>query len=79
MSFWIKNFNYELYNDNRTVIRFNGLIRIFSFGIIHVHTVFMSFLSFLGQTAILKFAIEFNPKKRRFLIIPVYLIPSVLF
>ncbi len=29
-SFWIKDHNYELYNDNQTVIRFNAIVRLFS-------------------------------------------------
>ncbi len=51
---WIKNFNYGLFNDNRTVIRFNAVARLFSLGNIHIHTLFMSFISFTGLWGIYK-------------------------
>ena len=76
--FWYKAFNYNLYNDNRTIIRFNAIAFLFSFGSIWVHTVFMAFLSFIGLTAILKVFNSYFNKKRIALYISVYLIPSVL-
>lgn len=77
---WFKAFNYDLYNDNRTVIRFNLLVRLFSFGYYHVHTVFMAFTSFVGLTAIYKaFASYFSKQKQLLLILSVYFLPSVLF
>ncbi len=79
MDFWIKSFNYELYNDNRTVIRFNAFVRIFSFGYLNVHNVFMSFLSFVGLTGIYKSFIKYYYQKRYLLIIAIFMFPSVLF
>lgn len=76
--FWIKNFNYNLYNDNRTVIRFNAIVRLFSFGYISVHTVFMCFFSFTGLTAILKIFYPFFKNKKIGLILAVYFVPSVM-
>ncbi|RLD63836.1 MAG: hypothetical protein DRJ01_02675 [Bacteroidetes bacterium] len=76
--FWIKNFNYDLYNDNRTVIRFNAIVRLFSFGYISVHTVFMCFLSFTGLTAILKVFYPIFKNKKIWLILAVYFVPSVM-
>ncbi|MCK4661547.1 MAG: hypothetical protein KAT68_01675 [Bacteroidales bacterium] len=77
--FWIKNFNYDLYNDNRTVIRFNAIIRLISFGYFHVHTVFMCFLSFAGLTAIFKTFFPVLKQKKILLLLSVYFIPSVIF
>lgn len=52
--FWIKDFNYGLFNDNRIVIRFNAIVRLISLGNIHIHTLFMSFISFSGLWGIYK-------------------------
>ncbi len=53
-NFWIKPFNYGFINDNRIVIRFNAIVRLFSMGNIHIHTLFISFLSFVGLWNIYK-------------------------
>ena len=77
-NFWFKDFNYNLYNDNRTVIRFNAIVQLFSFGYFSVHTVFMSFLSFVGLTAIYKTFRTSLREKYIELLFAVYLVPSVL-
>ncbi len=79
MGFWLKGIDYNLYNDNRTVIRLNGFIRLFSFGSIYAHTVFFAFLSFVGLTAIYKIFINNVRTNKWILLIAAYLIPSVLF
>lgn len=79
MAFWYKEWDYHLYNDNRTVIRFNAIVRLFSFGSIHVHTVVMSFLSFIGLFSIYKLFINFIKDKNILLIFSIFLLPSVLF
>lgn len=76
--YWNKLFNYNLYNDNRILIRFNAVICLFSFGYYQVHTVFMVFLSFVGLTAIFKAFLPFLNNKKTELLICVFLIPSVL-
>ena len=77
--FWIKEFNYGLLNDNRIVIRFNALIRLISMGNIHIHTLFMSFLSFTGLWGIFKvFEPQFKDKKWG-LLLAVFFFPSVWF
>jgi hypothetical protein len=78
-TYWYKSFNYELYNDNRTVIRFNAIISLFSFGSFYVHTVFMAFLSFIGFAAILKIFIPIFRDKKTLLLISIFLLPSVIF
>ncbi|HBS88252.1 MAG: hypothetical protein A2W91_04400 [Bacteroidetes bacterium GWF2_38_335] len=77
-SFWHKSFNYELFNDNRTVIRFNAIVMLFSFGYFSVHTVFMAFLSFLGLFAVFKILLPFMKNKKWLLIAGLFFIPSVL-
>lgn len=79
MGFWIKPFDYNLYNDNRTVIRFNALVRLISFGSIYVHNIFMNFLSFSGFIAILKVFASYFKKYKYILIFSIFLIPTTLF
>ncbi len=55
MDFWLKDFNYELFNDNKTVIRFNALVMLFSFKNIYVHTYLMNVLSLAGLIGIFRF------------------------
>jgi len=76
-NFWFKQHDYNLLNDNRTIIRFNAISMIFSFGYLSVHNVFMAFLSFLGLTAIYKTFSKYVENKL-LLTIAIYLIPSVL-
>ena len=78
MGFWIKPFDYELYNDNQTVIRFNTLIRLFSFGCYNVHMVFMNFISFTGLILILKTILPYFKGKKYEALFSVFLVPSVL-
>ncbi len=78
MGFWIKPDDYDLYNDNQTVIRFNAFIRLFSFGCYNVHMVFMNFISFTGLIYILKVLQPFFKGKKYGLLFIVFLLPSVL-
>jgi hypothetical protein len=77
-NFWHKEFDYNLYNDNRTIIRFNAIIMLFSFGYFNVHNIFMAFISFIGLTAIFKVFYPYFLQKRNALIFSIFLIPSVL-
>lgn len=79
MGFWIKPFDYNLYNDNRTVIRFNAFVRLFSFGSIYVHNVVINFLSFTGFVAILKVFISYFKKYEYLLIFSIFLVPTTIF
>jgi len=79
MGFWIKSHNYNLYNDNRTVIRFNALVYLFSFGNFNVHTVFINFLSFTGLIAIYKSFLPFFNKQKYELLGAVFLLPTIMF
>jgi hypothetical protein len=83
--FWIKDFNYGLFNDNRTVIRFNAIVRLFSAGNFHIHTLFMSFISFAGLWGIFKvFENNISNLKELFLkkwllVFVIFFFPSVYF
>lgn len=79
MNFWARKVDSSIYNDSHTIIRFNALIRLFSFGYYNVHTVFICFLSLIGLTAIYKTFIEHLQDKKRELVFAVFLLPSVIF
>ena len=78
MNNWYRKFEGYLYNDSHTLIRFNAIVRLFSFGEFHVHTVFAAFLSFTGLVGIYRAFVGFLAGKERALMIIVFLLPSVL-
>ena len=78
-NYWFKPHASNVFNDNRTVIRFNAVIYLFSFGYYHVHTLVLSTLSFIGLTGIYRtYIYQFRQSKKE-LILACFLIPSVLF
>jgi len=86
MQWWQASFNELFFNDARTMIRLNALMRFLSFGYYNVHVVFFNFLSLAGLTALYKvFSKSENdiPAHRkslfcRLLFAGVFLLPSVL-
>ncbi|MGD0710768.1 MAG: hypothetical protein ABR968_06260 [Bacteroidales bacterium] len=79
MNNWYRVYESNIYNESHTIIRFNALIRIFSFGYYNVHTVFICFLSLTGLVALYKIAISFILNKSKELIFGIFLLPSVIF
>ncbi|MEI6123126.1 MAG: hypothetical protein WCQ95_05795 [Bacteroidota bacterium] len=79
MNNWYRVFESNLYNDSHTIIRFNALLRLFSFGYFNVHTVVMCFLSLTGLVALYKFFAAYLANKKYELFFAVFLIPSVVF
>jgi len=78
MNNWYRVYESNVYNDSHTIIRFNAVVRIFSFGYYNVHTVFMSFLSLSGLVALFKFLVPYFQQKKIGLIVAVFCMPSVL-
>lgn len=79
MNNWVRRWDSGLPNDARTMIRFNAVLRLASFGHYHVHTVFASFVSLIGLVALYR---AFEPHAgglRRGLALNLLLWPSVLF
>ena len=68
-----------LYNDNRTLIRFNTILRFFSFGSYYVHVVFMCFISLTGLVALFKVFTKIILHKTKEIFFTIFLLPSVLF
>lgn len=68
-----------IFNDYRTQIRINCLMRFFSGGYYYVHSVMFSFLSFVGLTALFRVFVDEIPQKKKILFAGTYFMPSVLF
>jgi hypothetical protein len=66
---WLMVYNQGIFNESRTIIRFNALVDIFSFGNYHVHTVFICFVSLIGLTGILKTFLPYFMDKKKELIV----------
>ncbi len=66
-------------NDNRTPIRLNAVIMLFSFGNYAVHAFVMLVLSFIGQWAFYKTFKSYFQNKEILLALIIFLTPSVLF
>jgi len=79
MNNWYRVYESNIYNESHTIIRFNALLRIFSFGYYNVHTVVMCFLSLIGLTGIYKSVIKYTQGKSKEMIFGIFLMPSVLF
>jgi hypothetical protein len=79
MSHWTREYNMGLYNENRTMIRFNALCDIFSFGNYHVHTVIICFLSLTGFVGVYKSFCTYFKGKEKALFLILFFIPSALF
>lgn len=79
MNYWARKIDSSIYNDSHTIIRFNSVVRFFSFGYYNVHTIFICFLSLIGLTAIYKTFTTHLQDKKRELLFAVFLLPSVLF
>jgi hypothetical protein len=73
----VKNFNY--FNANRLVTRFNAVVMIFSQGNIYVHVVFMCFLGLIGGIALFRALAQFYKGKEKLLLFLIFLLPGVLF
>lgn len=76
---WNMMYVQGLYNETRTIIRFNAIADIFSFGNYHVHTVFICFLSLFGLTGIYKSFLPYLKNKKKELLVIIFLLPTVLF
>ena len=72
------NTEHNFFNSHRLITKFNAVVRIFSFGYLSIHVVFMCFLSLIGQVYLFKTFYSFFKNKKYELTISIFLIPSVL-
>lgn len=76
---WFKPYDHSMYNDNRTIIRFNALLMLVSGGYFMVHTAVMAFLSFIGTFAIFRFFAGRRVAPVSVTAAMIFLLPSYLF
>lgn len=84
MTRWTDVYTYGIANDNPTIIRFNMVIGLFSFGSYHVHTVVFNLLSALGLVHFLRFIQSLtNPFQSKYTTrltaLLILLLPTLLF
>ncbi len=70
---------YTIYNDGRTMVRINTLLRFVSFGYYHVHSIIFCFITFCGLTAFCKALLPFLSRYRKHFVYAVFLFPSLTF
>lgn len=67
------------FSNHRTITKFNAIVRIFSFGNLSIHVLFMCFVSLVGCFLIFKAYIHFiNVSNIKIFSIVVFLMPSIL-
>lgn len=71
--------NVNFFNAHRLITRFNAVVRLFSFGSFGVHTVVMCFISLAGLVALFKAFYLYMQEKKKWLILVVFFMPSVMF
>ena len=74
MNNWERHFESNLYNDAHTIIRYNAVVRLISFGEFHVHTVVSAFLSLTGMVGIYRAFVGSLPGLERILAVVVFLL-----
>lgn len=79
MNHWHQPFESNLFNDSHTIIRFNALLRLFSFGNYHIHALVMCMLSLAGLCALYRWIFRFIPQWKTAIAAILFLFPSLLF
>ncbi len=79
MNNWYKTHNYGVFNDNQTIIRWNALVLLFSFGNYFVHILFMNFFSLLGSVYLFKFFQSNSSLKGWLILASVFFFPQLVF
>ena len=79
MHYWNRVNNSNFLSDTHIMIRFNAIVRLFSFGFFHVHNVFINFLSLIGLVAIFKVSKKLYLNKEKWLFLIIMFTPSLLF
>lgn len=71
--------NFNVFNSNRIITRFNALLWPLSMGNMYTHVLFMCFLSLCGLNALYRLLVNHIKEKQLPLFIVIFLWPSVLF
>lgn len=76
---WYKAWNYGLLNDNRTVIRYNAILDLFTQGNLWLNLIISAFIAFCGAYFLALAMLGFCNGKRWIAVVSAFLVPSVLF
>jgi len=76
---WYKPFNYGLFNDNRTMMRYNAVLNLFTLGSFAGNLVITVFLTFLGLCYLARALGELVTQRMRMFTLVIMCIPTVLF
>lgn len=79
MNNWYRQYEGHVFNDAHTLIRFNALVRLVSFGHYPVHTVFACFLGLVGSVGLYRAFLPLLRPLQHLLFGAVFLLPSVVF
>jgi hypothetical protein len=79
MNHWSNPNDSIFYGDSILMIKANAILRLFSFGSFHVHSIFFNFLSFVGLIGVFRAFKSFFFCRKEWLIGVVFCLPSVLF
>ncbi len=79
MNHWANPNDSIFYGDSILMIKANAVLRLFSFGSFHVHSIFFNFLSFVGLIGVYRAFKPFLFSRKEWLIAVVFCLPSVLF
>jgi len=76
---WSRPVEMSLFDDNRTIIRINMLMMLFSWGTIFVHHILAAFISLVAFCLLYKVFISYFPQQKIVLVLGIFLVPSSLF
>jgi hypothetical protein len=77
--YWYKAWNYGLLNDNRTIIRYNAILDLFTQGNIWLNLIISAFVAFCGSYFLALSILVFCGGKSWIAIVSAFLVPSVVF
>ena len=77
--YWYKGWNYGLLNDNRTVIRYNALLDLFTQGNLWLNLIISAFFAFCGSYFLALAMLSFSGGRRWSAVVAAFLVPSVVF
>ncbi len=77
--YWYKAWNYGLLNDNRTIIRYDALLDLFTHGNLWLNLIISAFVAFCGSYLLALAMLGFAGGRRWAAVVAAFLVPSVVF
>lgn len=76
---WYKAWNYDLLNDNRTIMRYDAILNLFTMGNVYLNLIISAFVAFVGAYFLALAFVKFVAGRRWIAVVSAFLIPSVVF